>query len=139
MRSQLGEFVELLDVVEVKGEVTVYRGELEVIPSEAGDIRIIRTAPLRISSLSEDNAGVPVKVQGVVAEREIVGNGSVIFTLRDDGAELPVFVPRWIVEDGIPEVHVGTLVRIGGWLQLYEGELELKVTSASNIRPVEAD
>jgi DNA/RNA endonuclease YhcR with UshA esterase domain len=138
VRSELGESVELLDVVEVRGEVVLYRGKLEVIPNGAGDIRVIHTAPLRISSLSKDNVGVPVKVQGAITEREIVGNGNLVLTLQDNGAKLPVFIPRWIVDDGIPEVHVGDLVRVDGWLQLYNGELELKITSASNIHPVEA-
>jgi DNA/RNA endonuclease YhcR with UshA esterase domain len=138
VRAELGEPVELLDVVEVKGEVVLYRGELEVVPREASGIRVIHTAPLSISGLSEENAGIPVKVQGVIAEREVVGNGNLLLTLREDGGELPVFIPRWIVEDGLPEVHVGDLVRVGGWLQLYNGELELKVTGALNIHPLEA-
>jgi DNA/RNA endonuclease YhcR with UshA esterase domain len=138
VRSELGESVELLDVVEVKGEVVLYRGELEVIPSGANDIRVIHTAPLSISALTEENAGIPVKVQGVIAEREVVGNGNLILTLREDGAELPVFIPRWIVEEGVPEAHVGDILRVDGWLQLYNGSLELKITSASNLHPVEA-
>lgn len=138
VRSELKQSIELLDVVEVRGEVVLYRGELEVIPGGAEDVKVIHTAPLNISRLSKDNAGAPVKIQGVIAQREIVGNGNLILTLRDDGAELPVFVPWWIVDDGIPEIHVGDSVRVNGWLQLYNGELELKVTNASSIYSIEA-
>lgn len=138
IRAELGDSVELLDSVEVRGEVVVYRGELEVVPGEASEVRVVHSAPVGVSGVGKENVGTPVKVQGTIADREIVGNGNLILTLREDGSELPVFVPRWIVEDGMPEVHVGDLVRVDGWLQLYEGELELKITSAANIHLAEA-
>jgi DNA/RNA endonuclease YhcR with UshA esterase domain len=137
-RAELGESVELLDVLEVRGEVVIYGGELEVVPADASGVHVIHTAPVSLTGLSEENVGTPVKVQGLIAEREIVGNGNVIFTLQEDGDNLSVFVPGWIVEGGLPEVHVGDLVRVDGWLQLYNGELELKVANASDIHPIEA-
>lgn len=138
LRAEVGESIELLDVVEVTGEVVVYRGELEVVPERAGDVKVVHTAPVKLSSLSKENAGIPVKIQGTVVEREIVGGGSLILTLREDGGQLPVFIPSWIVDDGLPELHVGSVVRVDGWLQLYNGELELKVANASNLHVVEA-
>ncbi|MEW6592748.1 MAG: OB-fold nucleic acid binding domain-containing protein [Candidatus Hadarchaeota archaeon] len=134
-RAEL-EAIELLDVLEVRGEVTLYRGELEVVPAEARDVKVIHTAPLGISGITRENAGSPAKVQGVVAEREIVGSGSVIFTLRENGSKLPVYVSSWIVDDGIPEIHVGDTLRASGWLQLYNGEIELKVAGASDLQAV---
>ncbi len=138
LRAELGESIELLDIVEVRGEVVVYRGELEVVPGEPNDLKVIHTAPASVSSLSEDNVGQQVKVLGLVAERKIVGNGNIVFSIREDENKLEVFVPKWIVEEGLPEVHVGDLARFDGWLQLYENELELKITSASNIHLIEA-
>ncbi|MEW6222109.1 MAG: OB-fold nucleic acid binding domain-containing protein [Candidatus Hadarchaeota archaeon] len=134
-RAEL-ETIELLDVLEVRGEVTIYRNELEVVPAESSDVKVIHTAPLSISGITKENAGSPVKVQGTVAEREIVGSGSVIFTLRENGSKLPVYVSSWIVDDGIPEIHVGGTLRASGWLQLYKGELELKVAGASDLQAV---
>jgi len=137
-RSQVEESIELLDVVEVTGEVVLYQGGFEVIPDGANDIKVVHTAPVALSSLTEENAGDAVKVQGTIVEREIVGNGNVILNLREDGGELPVFIPYWIVEEGLPEMHVGDTVRVDGWIQLYNGGLELKLASASHLHVVEA-
>jgi len=138
VRSQLKESIELLDVVQVTGLVKEYQDELEVIPDKASDLRIVHAPATRISSLSENQIGELVKVEGVVAERAIVGKGSMILTLRDDGGQLPVFVPASVVKDGFPEVHVGYTVRVDGWLQLYNDNLELQLKDASNIRIIEA-
>jgi len=138
VRSQLNEPIELLDVVQVTGLVKEYQDELEVIPDKASDLRIVHVPATRISSLSENQIGELVKVEGVVAERAIVGKGSLILTLRDDGGQLPVFVPASVVKDGFPEVHVGYTVRVDGWLQLYNDDMELQLNDASNIRISEA-
>ena len=138
VRSQLNEPIELLDVVQVTGLVKEYQDELEVIPDKASDLRIVHVPATRISSLSENQIGELVKVEGVVAERAIVGKGSLILTLRDDGGQLPVFVPASVVKDGFPEVHVGYTVRVDGWLQLYNDDMELQLNDASNIRIIEA-
>ena len=138
VRSQLNEPIELLDVVQVTGLVKEYQDELEVIPDKASDLRIVHVPATRISSLSENQIGELVKVEGVVAERAIVGKGSLILTLRDDGGQLPVFVPASVVKDGFPEVHVGYTVRVDGWLQLYNDCMELQLNDASNIRIIEA-
>lgn len=137
LRQGIGENIELLDFLEVRGEVKLYRDELEVVPSEASDVRVIHTAPVLVSAIGRDNVGSPVKVQGVVAERDIVGAGHLILTLRENGSQLPVFVPGWIAGNGFPEVHVGDTVRVEGWLQLYNENLELKVTSPSCVQVAE--
>jgi len=134
LRQGLGENVELLDFLDVRGEVKLYRDEFEVVPSESSDVRVIHTAPVGVSAISRDNVGNPVKIQGVVAERDIVGAGHLILVLRENGSQLPVFVPGWIAGNGFPEVHVGDTVRAQGWLQLYNENLELKITSPSCVR-----
>ncbi|MEM3421525.1 MAG: OB-fold nucleic acid binding domain-containing protein [Candidatus Hadarchaeum sp.] len=136
-RSQLEESIELLDIVEITGEVALYQGELEVIPEGAKDVKIVHTAPTKLSEIGKENAGAPVKVQGIISKREIVGSGNLVLTLENDGNRLPVFVPSWIAEDGLPEVHVGDTVRVDGWIQLYNGEVELKLTNASHLHLVE--
>jgi DNA/RNA endonuclease YhcR with UshA esterase domain len=138
VRSQLKEPIELLDVVQVTGLVKEYQDALEVIPDKAGDLRIVHAPATRISSLSENQVDELVKVEGVVADRAIVGSGSLILTLRDDGGQLPVFVPASVVKNGFPEVHVGYTVCVNGWLQLYNDNLELQLKDASNIRIIEA-
>jgi DNA/RNA endonuclease YhcR with UshA esterase domain len=136
-RTQMEESIELLDVVEVTGEVTVYQGELEVIPGGAKDIKVIHVAPVSLSSITEENVGMPVKVQGVISKREIVGGGNILLTLQEDGGQLQIFIPSWIAENGLPEMHVGDTIRADGWIQLYNGKIELKLTSASHLHLVE--
>jgi hypothetical protein len=52
---------------------------------------------------------------------------------------LAVFVPSSVARSSeFPEVHVGYIVQASGWLQLYENELELRITGASNIKVIEA-
>ena len=136
-RSELGEQIELLDMVQVTGEVRLFRNRLRVVPTKAGDVRVVHTAPTKLSGLNERNIGKLVKVQGTIAEHGVVGQGSLLLTLREDGAQLVVFVPVWLVEDGLPELKVGYLLRVGGWLQLYEDRLELKLARTSHLRIVE--
>lgn len=137
-RAELGSLIEFLDIVEVRGEVKLYNGTLEVVPSSAGDIQVIHTAPALPSQLTEENAGAPAKVSGVVSAKSVVGSGNLLLTLQEDGGKLSVYIPRWIAQNGLQEVHIGDRVVVGGWLQLYDNRLELKVTSASGIRLLEA-
>ena len=139
IRSQLSEYVELLDTLQVTGVVKEYNGELEVLPEKASDIVIVHSPCASVSAITEDNLGEMVKVRGVVAEREIVGRGNLILTLREDGGELSVFVPASMAgNSNFPEVHVGYTVQAAGWLQLYDNELELRLKDTSSIEVVEA-
>jgi len=139
IRSQLSGSIELLDVVQATGVVKEYNGELEVLPEKASDIVVVHSPCVAISALSEDDLGELVKVRGVIVEREIVGKGNLILTLREDGDWLPVFVSASMARNSnFPEVHVGYTVQITGWLQLYDNELELRLKDASSIKVVEA-
>jgi hypothetical protein len=57
--------------------------------------------------------------------------------LQEDGGQLQIFIPSWIAENGLPEMHVGDTIRADGWIQLYNGKIELKLTSASHLHLVE--
>jgi len=138
VRSQLKEPIELLDAIQVTGRVKEYQEELEVIPDKASDLHIVHAPATRISSLGENQIGELVKVEGVISDRAIVGSGSLILTISDDGCELPVFVPASVIKNGFPEVHVGYTVRVDGWLQLYNDNMELQLKDASNIFIIEA-
>jgi DNA/RNA endonuclease YhcR with UshA esterase domain len=138
VRSQLNEPVELLDVIQVTGLVKKYQNELEVIPDKGSDIRIVHASATRISSLGENQIGELVKVEGVISDRAIVGSGSMILTLSDDGCQLPVYIPASVIKNGFPEVHVGYTVMVDGWLQLYNDGMELQLKDAGNIRIIEA-
>jgi len=137
LASKLTSALGLLDHVEVRGSVSSYEGELEVVPSKPEDVRVVHTAPASILEVSEENVGQPLKVYGIISSREIVGAGNIILTLKENGAKLKVFVPSKI-SGSMPEVHVGDEIMVGGWLQLYNDELELKVTSAVCVQKLEA-
>ncbi|MEM3402042.1 MAG: OB-fold nucleic acid binding domain-containing protein [Candidatus Hadarchaeales archaeon] len=137
-RSELGEAIELLDIVEVRGEITVYNGELEILPKSTKNIKIVHTAPVSPSQLGRENAGGPAKVFGGISKKEVVGKGNLLLTIQENGAKLPVYIPRSIAQNGIPEIHTGDFIIASGWLQVYENELELKVTSSLGIRLIEA-
>lgn len=136
LASKLTSPIGLLDYVEVRGNVSIYQNELEVVPSRLEDIKIIRTAPVSVLELREENLGKPVKVYGVISSREIIGAGNIILNVGENGKKLKVFIPSKVVE-GMPEVHVGDEVVISGWLQLYNNEIELKVTSPICVQKLE--
>ena len=133
LSSKLRSTVGLLDHMEVRGTVSVYRDELEVVPSRPEDVRVVHTAPASLSEIGRENLGRPVKVFGVIYSRNIIGAGNILLTLRENGGELRVFIPSKLAGK-IPEIHVGDEVVIGGWLQLYNGEIELKVTSSACVQ-----
>jgi DNA/RNA endonuclease YhcR with UshA esterase domain len=138
VRSQMTEPIELLDVIQVTGLVKEYRNELEVVPDKASDLRIVHAPPTRISSLGENQIAELVKVEGVISDRAIVGSGSMILTLSDDGIQLPVYIPASVTKNGLPEVHVGYTVVVDGLLQMYNDGMELQLNDVGNIRVIEA-
>ncbi|MEM2192710.1 MAG: hypothetical protein QXG38_03745, partial [Candidatus Hadarchaeales archaeon] len=58
--------------------------------------------------------------------------------IQENGTKLLVYIPRSIAQNGIPEIHTGDFIIASGWLQIYENELELKVTSSLGIKLIEA-
>jgi DNA/RNA endonuclease YhcR with UshA esterase domain len=138
VRSQLTEPVELLDVIQVTGLVKEYQNELEVVPDKASDLRIVHAPPTRIASLGENQIGELVKVEGVISDKAIVGNGSMILTLSDGGCQLPVYIPASVIKNGLPEVHVGYTVVVDGLFQMYNDGMELQLNDVGNIRIIEA-
>jgi len=90
-----------------------------------------------LPELTKENAGCPAKVQGTILECRKLSNGSILLTLEQEGAKLPVFVPCWVVEDRATELCEGETLRASGWLQLYNGEIELKVVDPTGLCPIE--
>ncbi len=139
VRSELSEPIELLDNIQVTGQVKLYNGDLEVIPEKGADLHVVHTPPTGLANISRERLGELIKTQGVIARRNIVGSGSLILTLRDDDTELQVFVPASVAnEERFPELHVGYTVRASGWLQLYNEHLELKIEDPAHLEVIEA-
>lgn len=137
IHSKLEKKIELLDNIQVLGKVKEYQGDLELIPEKAESIQIIHSTPLELSKISKDDVGETVKIQGTIKQKKNVGSGSLLLELHKNSAELMVFIPRNVSDaKDFPSLQEGDSVKIGGTVQLYEGELELKVNSPYHIQVI---
>lgn len=133
----LDENVELLDNVQVEGQVKEYRGEMEILPEKAESVKIVKSPPMEISKIDNDKVGEAIKVRGVIAKKTSVGGGSLLLKLRGKDEELKVFVFQSVVNsENFPEVREGDNVRVFGTVQVYDNELELKVESPHDFNPL---
>lgn len=134
MSSKLDEEVKLLDNIRITGEVENYQGELELLPEGAESIKVIHSTPTEVSRIDEGRVGETVKIRGVVREKEPVGKGSLLMEIWGDDSGLTVYMPPDVAgARDLPEIGVGDRVQLAGLVQLYEGELELKLSSSYNI------
>lgn len=139
VRNNLDEKIELLDNIEITGRVEKYEGELELLPEGAESIRHFHSSPIEIGNIDKSKIGSTVKVRGNIAEEESVGEGSLIIQLCQENNNLTVFIPNYTHGDGgFPSLEVGDTVKMAGNVQLYEGELELKVDRPYNIEIIGA-
>lgn len=139
VRNNLDEKIELLDNIEISGRVKKYEGELELLPEDAESIRHFHSSPIEISNIDKSKIGSTVKVRGNIAEKETVGGGSLVLHLRQGNSNLMVFIPNYILgNEDFPSLKVGNTVKLAGNVQLYEGELELKVDNPYNIEIIGA-
>ena len=114
--------------VEIIGKVSIYEGELEIIPEEAEDIviRVPAEAPpwAEIAGLGPGDAGRLVRVRGVLREPE--GFSAGVKALVDDGSgSLQLLFWSSLYEDLSPEPHSGQQVEVIGIVNVYRDELEL--------------
>ncbi|MEM2878361.1 MAG: OB-fold nucleic acid binding domain-containing protein [Candidatus Hadarchaeales archaeon] len=137
VRSGVGR-VEILDRVEVKGELSAYKGELEIIPSSARDVKVQRSGITPLSELGEEYYGKLVKVEGKIDRINRLPGGQAILNLQDENAIAKIFLPKNVAGE-LNWLAEGVEVRVGGWYQLYEGEPEIKVVDRACLLPVGND
>lgn len=138
--------------VRAVGEVSVYRGELEVIPERSVDVEVLApalsgvegpgagpvetsTAPLvPIGELTAERVGETVTVEG-----EVVGvksfSGGFKFTL-DDGTGQVVLVTWLSAYDGLADpagLNLGAQVQATGEMDEYEGQLQVVPASGTDV------
>lgn len=126
--------------VEIKGEVQVYQGEIEVLPDTAEDIAISAAAPeipwVEVRELTSSDVGRVVRLRGVLGEPDAFSAG--VKVMLDDGSG-SIVVLMWsnmVVElDRRPEL--GMTVEVIGVVEEYEGELEIIPRSTQDWRPAE--
>ncbi|HEY89788.1 MAG TPA: hypothetical protein G4N98_08690 [Thermoflexia bacterium] len=123
--------------LEVKGKLQVYEGELELIPEQASDVRMLVAAPefpwVEVAELSEADVGRIVRLRGVLGEP--VGFSTGVKAPLDDGAGI-ITVLLWsnVAEAVTPAPSAGLLLEIVGEVASYQGELEIIPRSAHDWR-----
>ncbi len=118
--------------VRVVGQVQEYRGTLELIPRRGSDLEILGTRPLPtptptpIGSISPDDRGRTLTVEGVLGEGQTFSRGQ-RFPLRDESGEIVLLLWQNVL-DTFPQAGklvTGVRVRITGRIDVYQDTLEI--------------
>lgn len=118
--------------LDVQGEVTEYRGELEIEPELLSDLRLLlppapREVPARAAGeLSAGDLGQVVRVEGVLRSLRPFSAGRK--GLLDDGTGTVTLLLWQDVCDGLPnldELQPGARLRVEGEVAEYGGDLEI--------------
>jgi DNA/RNA endonuclease YhcR with UshA esterase domain len=126
--------------VEVQGEVSQYRGKLELIPELAQDVRVLAAAPLsaetKIGAMTAADVGRVVTVRGTLGPAAVFSKG-VKFPL-DDGTGTIILLLWQNVYDDIPNADrlvTGARVEVVGRIDEFRGTLEI-IPEADGVRAV---
>lgn len=122
--------------VRVTGPISFYEGELQIGPRFGGDVKVMATTgvqPARrsISSISSEDAGQLVMVEGRVERVEGLPTAVKVFVREDDDelqGEILVFLWRNVLDRVVDNVGLGTpgsRVRVVGRVQVYRSNLEI--------------
>ncbi len=133
--SKLKDRIELLDNIEVKGEVTEYRGELQIAPKNFKNITVVNSAPLRISKISKSEVGEIVKVRGYISKRNKKEDGSYSIILKNNGDEIKIHIPKKIASS--PKLEMmkeGTVLQAAGPLELTEDDMAITIKDLYNLK-----
>jgi len=135
--------------VQVEGEVSQYRGELEIIPSLPGDVQVLASAApasadetpqpeeirtRAIGDVTPADVGQTVRLAGTLSEMETFSAG-VKFTL-DDGSGAIILLLWQNVYDAVPDADqlvAGAQVEVVGQIEEYRGKLEI-IPEADGVR-----
>jgi len=132
----------------VVGEVSLYRGQVEVVPQRPMDVTVVApgigaaeesAAPaVPLGDLTPDRVGERVAVRGRVMDVASFSEGFK-FTL-DDGTGQAVLLLWLSVYDGLAdpaELNVGALVQATGEVDEYEGQLQVMPISGAEVTVVD--
>ncbi|KXB06630.1 hypothetical protein AKJ51_03295 [candidate division MSBL1 archaeon SCGC-AAA382A20] len=137
--SDLDKRIELLDRIQATGRIKKYQGDLELIPEKANDIQIVHTTPTELSKINNEKIGEKVKVRGFIKKKTQVGAGNLLLTICKKDESLKVFAPKNVTNYGnFSKIEEGKTIQVAGTVQIYENELELKISDSYNIKIVGA-
>ena len=118
-------------LVSVEGQVSEYKGELEVVPRAAGDVDIVGTAdwaPVRLAlgQIRAGDVGQMVEVTGQIAAAVPFSKGTRL-TLADDTGTITVLVWQNLYEqlEDAEALVAGAELLVSGEVAEYQGELEI--------------
>jgi DNA/RNA endonuclease YhcR with UshA esterase domain len=114
--------------VQVRGEVSQYRGELELIPELSEDVQLLAAAPppaeVTIGALTTADVGRVVLLHGTLGPPDPFSAG--IKFLFDDGTgQLTLLLWSNVAESAPVGMEAGAQVEVTGEIAEYRGELEL--------------
>jgi len=123
--------------VQVQGEVSQYRGELELVPELAEDVHILAAAAppaeTTIGALTTADVGRMVTLRGTLGQPEPFSAG-VKFLLDDGTGQIILLLWSNVAESAPDGLGAGAQVVVTGEVSEYRGELELIPRNAGEIR-----
>ncbi|HEY68766.1 MAG TPA: hypothetical protein G4N97_10920 [Thermoflexia bacterium] len=123
--------------VQVQGEVSQYRGELELVPELAEDVQILAAAAppaeTTIGALTTADVGRMVTLRGTLGQPEPFSAG-VKFLLDDGTGQIILLLWSNVAESAPDGLGAGAQVVVTGEVSEYRGELELIPRNAGEIR-----
>jgi DNA/RNA endonuclease YhcR with UshA esterase domain len=122
--------------VQVQGEVSQYRGALELIPELAEDVRVLAAAPLpsvaTAGSLTGADVGRVVTLRGTLGEPEPFSAG-VKFELDDGTGKIVLLLWSDVYEGAPPGLAAGAWVEVTGEIDEYRDAMEIVPRNAGEI------
>lgn len=123
--------------IEVRGEIGVYQGELQIVPEGPADIVIAAPAPeipwVAVADLRMLDAGRVVRLRGVLGAPQGFSAGAKA-TLDDGTGSITVLLWTNILTALDPPPSQGQAVEVIGLIQEYRGALEIIPRSALDWR-----
>ena len=128
--------------VQVQGEVSQYRGELEVIPELPGDVQVLAAATspptnTPIGELTAADVGRWVTLRGTLGPPDPFSAG-VKFPLDDGTGQILLLMWQDVYESAPEGLGTGAQVIVTGQVAEYRGELELTDLNAGKIVVISA-
>lgn len=124
--------------VEVKGEIQVYQGDLELVPGSPEDVRIVTAAPelpwVEVQALSTADTGRIVRLRGVSGD-PVAFSAGVKVPLDDGTGTITVLLWSNVAESLAQPPRAGMLLEVVGEVAFYQDEMELIPRSPYDWRP----
>ncbi len=124
--------------VEVEGSISVYQGEVELIPDGPADVRIVAPAPevpwVDVGTLTPQDVGRVVRVRGVLGPPDSFSAG--VKARLDDGSGSIILLLWSNLAGQLAQPPAeGMLVEVVGVVEIYQDELEIIPRSIFDWRP----